>query len=102
MGLGKRSKCKIRCEKHGVVTWRGHIICGGCGRVYQTNDPNAVFYAPETCLCHSRLMPRDDAELEDKMITFSACACCPTCYGIVIRDYDGRLPPPMLDKPATA
>lgn len=86
-------KRKLTCEKHGLVTWKGHIICDGCGRVYQTNDPNAVFYAPETCECTARLMPHDTVETKDATIKFAACVFCPTCYGYVRRTFDGKLPP---------
>ena len=91
--INKPAKRKMRCDKHGLVRWKGHVICGGCGRVYQTVDPGAPFYAPETCECAARLMPKDNAEANDASVDFQVCALCPTCYGRVRRDFDGILPP---------
>ncbi len=47
----------LRCEKHGLRRWRGHVLCDACGRTYQTANARGADYAPETCPCDHRLLP---------------------------------------------
>ena len=60
----------IKCDEHGSVPWKGHIICDNCSRIYlSAND------APEFCNCGVRLVPRGFDHL-----AFSARMICEACF----------------------
>jgi hypothetical protein len=72
----------VACDAHGERAWKGTLVCaredGGCGRVYQTKDEAAPFFAPQHCTCGEQLMPRRDVPFpEDK---FTARPICGSCF----------------------
>jgi hypothetical protein len=71
----------LRCEKHGVRRWRGHVLCYACGRTYQTADHKKPGYAPDVCRCGRRLLPPDAERVGDVLGLQT---------GGVVVDEDGR------------
>jgi hypothetical protein len=57
----------LECATHGSRKWQGHVVCDGCGRVYQTSDDKKPRFAPMTCVCGAALMPPASEQIGDKL-----------------------------------
>ncbi len=55
----------LTCHTHGNRRWKGHVMCDGCGRVFQTQSPALPRPAPRVCPCGKQLMP--DGPKGDKL-----------------------------------
>jgi hypothetical protein len=55
----------LKCETHGNRRWKGHVMCDGCGRAYQTESEYLPRVAPRICACGKQLMP--DGPKGDKL-----------------------------------
>lgn len=58
----------VECGSHGKVPWKFDIICDGCGKVHNMDDP-----APPVCQCGKQLLPTEPPR------EFSARMVCPAC-----------------------
>jgi hypothetical protein len=47
----------LKCHLHGARKWQGHVMCNGCGLVFQTEEPDKSRFANPVCACGERLMP---------------------------------------------
>lgn len=65
----------VDCGKHGAGPWRGHIACGRCGALYQTDEPTEARYAPPVCLCGVPLIPLPG------VVRCEAIPFCGACFG---------------------
>lgn len=72
-GFPSPGTCSTTCDKHGVLTWAGHLLCSNCRRVYQTMDRTLARFAPAVCLCASNLRPQ-------RREPFAGRALCQSCY----------------------
>lgn len=88
----------LRCGKHGLRTWRGHIMCDACGRTYQTIDEQQPGYAPEICRCVQRLLPPVAERVGDVLglrtggEDWTARPICYLCHRYFTKHHDGRVP----------
>jgi hypothetical protein len=62
---GPRILRLLRCATHGDRRWKGHVMCGACGRIYQTESTYLPRAAPRVCACGKQLMP--DGPKGDKL-----------------------------------
>jgi len=75
MGFGRRLARRNRdpntmqCDTHGSVVWQSDVICDGCGRLHNLDDPAC----PRICPCGKKL--KADGADDD----FSARIVCPSC-----------------------
>lgn len=107
----------IRCETHGIRRWKGHVICDGCGRVFQTDEDDKPRFAPRGCPCGAELMPPASEQVGDKLgLTIAgtgtiysdghrvdsfrtrdssdwlARPICYLCYRMIVKKWKGTLP----------
>ncbi len=109
----------LTCESHGDRRWQGHVVCDGCGRVYQTKSETAPRFAPKRCSCGAALMPPESEQIGDALgLTIGGRAAvidgatgtvgetfatkdsedwmarpiCYLCYRLITKRYNGAIP----------
>jgi hypothetical protein len=109
----------LTCATHGDRRWQGHVVCDGCGRVYQTASAGQPRHAPATCPCGAALMPSEreqvgdplgltiggaglvvDNETGEVVESFStydsrdwtARPICYLCYRVITKKFGGTIP----------
>jgi hypothetical protein len=63
----------VDCGSHGKVPWQMDVMCDGCGKLYNLDDPSCPRY-PELCSCGKALTARFIGDND-----FSARIVCPAC-----------------------
>jgi len=81
---------KIKCDSHGKVEWKRHLICTECERVYDEKKSEMIVHLrANRCYCGALFAPtiKNDEVLEDQ--NFSARPICPQCYQNKIKQKRG-------------
>ncbi len=91
----------IPCPVHGPRKWHGHVMCTGCGRLYQIEDPSKPRFPPKACACGAAFLDASGAILPD--LNAKLRPFCYACFRRVMKRCAGRVPgvpaPAAAEKP---